>query len=66
VFIDEKTHKVLIIIRGATKEVTAEVLEKFKKTKCTINILSKFVKRIWRARPNEFEKPQALNLESVP
>lgn len=29
VFIDEKTHRVLIIIRGANKEAVAQVLEKF-------------------------------------
>lgn len=33
VFIDEKTHRVLIIIRGANKEAVAQVLEKFTSSK---------------------------------
>ena len=33
VFIDEKTHRVLIIIRGTNKEAVAQVLEKFTSSK---------------------------------
>jgi len=29
VFIDEETHKVLVIVRGTTKEVTQKIIEKF-------------------------------------
>ena len=32
-FIDEKTHRVLIIIRGTNKEAVAQVLEKFTSSK---------------------------------
>jgi hypothetical protein len=33
VFLDQKTHKVLIIVRGTNKEAVAKVLEKFKSLK---------------------------------
>lgn len=33
VFLDEKTHRILIIIRGTNKEAVAQVLEKFKSSK---------------------------------
>jgi hypothetical protein len=57
VFIDEKTHRVLIIIRGTNKEAVAQVLEKFTSSK----ILSRDRASAYSSAATEANKTQVAD-----